>query len=126
MAQVPRIAAIVITLTLIGGGLAWYQADPATRQAILSRSGQVLGWLGVVGLLPWCAFLLIAWVGRMGSNLAGAALVIGFTLLELGLLLWLVGVGGHGKTGWIFITAGALLAGVYNLFICDWIAEKLE
>ena len=30
-----------------------------------------------------------------------------------------------GPTAWIFVAAGGLLAGVYNLLICDWIAEKV-
>ena len=41
------------------------------------------------------------------------------------LLLWLFGWKLPGPTAWTFLCVGALFAGVYNLFTCDWIAEKI-
>ena len=35
-------------------------------------------------------------------------------------------VGSRGPTAWTFFAAATLFAGVYNLFACDWIAEKIE
>ena len=49
----------------------------------------------------------------------------GVTLTECALLLWLFGWSFGGAVGWAFAAAGALAAGVYNLFACDWIAERL-
>src|SRR5213076_1452355 len=54
-----------------------------------------------------------------------AALVFGYTALEMLLLAWLFGWSVHGATQWTFMVFGGLLAAVYNLFTCDWIAEKV-
>ena len=32
----------------------------------------------------------------------------------------------HGPTAWAFFAAATLVAGVYNLLACDWIAEKVS
>jgi len=122
-----RMLGIAVGIVTLGAaGAAWYEADPVTRQTLVDDLGKIGGWLALVGLVPWAGFLVIAHVARMGSNRAGAILVAGFTVLEIAVLLWLMGASGHGKTAWIFITAGALGAAVYNLLVCDWIAEKLE
>jgi len=75
--------------------------------------------------LPWASFLVIGRVGRMDNNLAGAALVFVYTALEMLLLAWLFGWSIRGSTQWTFMVFGGLLAAVYNLFTCDWIAEKV-
>jgi hypothetical protein len=61
----------------------------------------------------------------MDSNGAGAALVGGITLVEAGVLAWLFEWSIAGATAWVFYAAAVLLAGVYNLLACDWIAEKV-
>jgi hypothetical protein len=61
----------------------------------------------------------------MESNLAGGALVVVYTALEMVLLAWLFNWSVAGATGWTFMGFGCLLAAVYNLFTCDWIAEKV-
>jgi hypothetical protein len=99
--------------------------DPATRESILSGTGKILGWLLLVGLVPWASFFLIGWVARFDNNLAGALLVFGYTVLETLLLAWLFDWDIHGAAKWTFLGGGALLAGVYNLFTCDWLAEKV-
>ena len=57
--------------------------------------------------------------------LAGGVLVVAYTLIELALLGWLFDWSIAGATAWMFLAAGGLLAAVYNLFTCDWIAEKI-
>jgi hypothetical protein len=42
------------------------------------------------------------------------------------LLAWLFGWTVKGAMPWTFFIAATLLAGVYNLFTCDWIAEKVS
>ena len=115
------IAGLVIVLA----GISWWRMDPATKDMLLGGTGKIVSWLGIVMLVPWATFFIIGRVGRMDSNGAGAALVAGYTILEAALLLWLFGWNLPGPTAWSFFAVGALVAGVYNLLTCDWIAEKL-
>jgi hypothetical protein len=62
----------------------------------------------------------------MEKNTAGAVLVGAYTLLEALFLAWLFEWRMPGPTAWSFFVVGALVAGVYNLLVCDWIAEKFE
>lgn len=112
-------------VAVIIGAISWWQMDPATRGAILRGTGSILAWLAVVALVPWATFFVIRWVADMDSNAAGGVLVAGYTLLELLLLLWLFGWSVKGAAGWTFVAVGGLLAAVYNILICDWIAERL-
>jgi hypothetical protein len=96
------------------------------RHQIVSGTGKILGWFGVVLFVPWISFAVIGRVARLDSNLAGGLLVAVFTLIEGTLLLWLFGWHVSGATPWTFMTAGVLIAGVYNLLTCDWIAEKIS
>ena len=119
-----KIAAGVVALAVIAGAISWWQMSPGTRDGLLRGTGHILAWLGVVLAVPWAAFFLIGRVGKMDSNAAGAALVTGITVLEAVLLGTLFGWH-HDAMGWTFLIAAVLLAGVYNLFTCDWIAEKV-
>ena len=121
-----KIGIVFAVLAAIVAGISWYEADPATKQMLIGDTGKIVGWLGVVGLLPWVTFFVITWVAKRRSNAAGAGMIFGYTLLEFFFLAYLFGLSGHGKTSWAFITAGILLCAVYNLFVCDWIAEKFE
>lgn len=121
-----KIATGMVALAVIAGGISWYEMDPATRHAIVSGTMKIASWFGIVVLLPWVTFFLIGSVARLESNLAGGMLVLGYTLLEALLLAWLFSWSIHGPTALGFYCASLLLAGAYNLFTCDWIAEKVE
>ena len=114
-----------IVLAVVAGGISWWQMDDATRQMLLGGAGRIVAWVGVVLTLPWVTFFVIGRVARLESNLAGGVLVFAYTLIELALLGWLFDWSISGATAWTFVAAGGLLAAVYNLFTCDWIAEKL-
>jgi hypothetical protein len=120
-----KILAGVVALAVVAGGISWWTLDAETRSDIVTGTGRILGWLGVVLVLPWATFFAIGWVSRLERNAAGAALVLGYTLAEVVLLLWLFGWSVSGASGWTFLVVGALVAGAYNLFACDWIAEKV-
>jgi len=115
------IAGLVIVLA----GISWWRMDPGTKQALLSGTGKILSWFGIMLLIPWATFFVIGWVARTEKNAAGAALVLAYTLLEAVLLAWLFEWRLPGATAWSFFAVGTLVAGVYNLLVCDWIAEKL-
>jgi hypothetical protein len=99
--------------------------DPSTRQMLATGTGHILAWFGVVLFVPWAAFAVIGWVARMESNLAGGVLVAFITLTETALLAWLFQWHIATPTAWTFLLFGGLVSGVYNLLVCDWIAEKV-
>jgi hypothetical protein len=121
-----KIATGLVLLAVMVAGISWWQADPATRAAVLSTSGRLIAWSGVVLLLPWAIFWLIGWVARLQSNPAGAVLIVVLTGIESLLLAWLFQWSVHGSALWTLYIAAILICGVYNLFTCDWIAEKTE
>lgn len=124
--SVGRFATALATLAVIIGGISWWQLDPATRSMILDTIGRSLGWLLAVLAVPWAGFLLIGWVARQQSNAAGLALVATLTIIEAVCLFWLFGFSLPGPAAWALAIAAILLAAVYNVLACDWIAERIE
>lgn len=120
-----KIVTGLIALLVIGAAIAWFQAAPETRERWVSTFGRAIGWSVIVLIVPWVCFMVIGRVARMRSNAAGATLVLGITLLETLLLAWLFHFSINGTLGWIFVIAGVLIAAVYNVFACDWIAERV-
>jgi hypothetical protein len=116
----------ILALAVIAGAISWWRMDPADRSLILTNIGRLAGWAGIVLVAPWATFFVIGRVGKMDSNLAGGILVLMYTATELVLLLWLFDWSISGAGRWTFAIFGCLLAAVYNLLTCDWIAEKLD
>jgi len=114
-----------VALAVIAAAISWWSMDPATRQMLLSGTGRIVSWLGIVLIVPWATFFLISRVAKLGSNAAGGVLVGAYTLIEVLLLAWLFHWKLPGPTAWTFLCVGALFAAVYNLLTCDWIAEKV-
>ena len=115
-----------VALGVIAAGITWWQTDPETKQRIWTGTGRILMWLGIVLVVPWATFFLSARVAKWESNLAGGALVLAYSIAEAVLLAWLFGWSIEGASQWTFFLLGFLLACVYNLFTCDWIAEKVS
>lgn len=120
-----RVVSGLIVLGVVAAGISWWQMEPQTRQMLVSGTGKIVGWLLAVLVLPWATFFASTQVARFESNLAGGLLVCTYTLLEVLLLGWLFNWSIHGAAAWTFLLVGGLFAGAYNLFTCDWIAEKL-
>ena len=120
-----KVATGAVTLAVAAGGLAWYETAPATKHAVLSDAGRIIGWTLLALILPWASFPLTAWVAKRDSNAAGAALVLGLTAVGAAVLALLFGWAVHGATLWTVYAAAVLIAGVYNLFTCDWLAERV-
>jgi hypothetical protein len=121
-----KVLTAALVLAVIAAGISWWQMDQGTRDMLVRGTGRILGWLGIVLILPWATFFVIGRVARLESNAAGAVLVGAYTLAEVLLLVWLFDWRMPGATAWTFLFVGALFAAVYNLFTCDWIAEKTE
>ena len=115
----------VVALAVVATAISWWQMDESTRATLLRGTGRIIAWLGVVLAVPWASFLLIGKVARLESNRAGAALVLAYTAAEAAVLAWLFDWSIRGAAPWVFFAAATLFAGVYNLFACDWIAEKV-
>lgn len=118
---------IVGGLTALGvllAAIAFWRMDPATREALWTAIGRLLGWTVMVLAIPWLTFALIGYIARLERNAAGAALVAGYTVVETAALIWLL-QGVLAGMGWLLVAAAGTLAGLYNLLACDWIAEKV-
>ncbi len=120
-----KIATGAVSLAVVSAGVAWWQTEQATKDHILSVSGRLLGWFLLVLVVPWALFWLIAWVAKLDRNAAGAGLILSITAVQAVVLAWMFGWSIHGPTVWVLYVAAVLIAGVYNLFTCDWIAEKV-
>ena len=114
----------VTVLAVIAAAIAYYDLTPGERSAMWHHVARALVWLGIVLVLPWATFFLTTAVSRRESNGAGVALVAGYTLVDVALLLWLVGVPA-GAFLVCLAVLGALVALTYNLLVCDWVAERL-
>ena len=42
----------LVSLAVIAGAISWYEMDPGTRHGIVTGTGRILGWLGIV-LVLW-------------------------------------------------------------------------
>ena len=114
----------LVALAVIATTISWFQMDEATRATLLRGAGRIFGWLGIVLVVPWVSFCVIGRVARLDSNAAGAALVLAYTAVEAAVLAWLFDWSVSGAAPWVFFITATLFAGAYNLFACDWIAEK--
>jgi FtsH-binding integral membrane protein len=121
-----KVVAGAVALAVVAAGISWWQMDEATRQMLVSGTGKIVSWLLIVLLVPWATFFLTTWVAKRESNAAGAGLVAGYTVLEALLLAKLFDWNVRTPTAWTFLIVGALFAAVYNLLVCDWLAEKLQ
>ena len=119
-----KVVSGLVALAVVATAISWFQMDEESRAGLLQGTGRVFAWLGVVLIVPWASFVLIGRVARMESNGAGAALVLLITATEAAVLAWLFDWSIRGAAPWVFFAAATLFAGVYNLFACDWIAEK--
>ena len=114
-----------VALAVIVAAISWWSMDAATKQMLLTGTGRIISWLGIVLIVPWATFFVIGKVAKLDSNASGAVLVGAYTLIETLVLAWLFEWRMPGPTAWTFLVVGALFAAVYNLLTCDWIAEKV-
>jgi hypothetical protein len=116
----------VVALGVIVGGITWWQTAPEARSAILTATGRILAWIGIVLVAPLLAALPISHLTRNAiSNTPAIALLLTLTACEALLLAWLLDFSISGAAAWIFFLLGILFAAAYNLLICDWLAERI-
>ena len=121
-----KVAAGLVALAVIAGGISWYELDPNTRHQIVTDVFRLAGWAGIVLMLPWVTFFVIARVAKMESNTAGGVLIFSYTAVEAVVLAWLFSWSIKGPTAIGLYAAAVLVAAAYNLLTCDWLAERFE
>jgi FtsH-binding integral membrane protein len=122
-----KVVSGLVGLAVIAAAISWFQMTTETRHWLLAGTGKIFSWMGIVLIVPWATFFVIGRVGKIdsNSNLPGALLVGAYTVIEAIVLAWLFGWHIPSGTAWTFFILGGLFAAVYNLFTCDWIAEKV-
>lgn len=120
-----RIVTGLVALGVVAAAISWWQMDESTRQTLVAGTGRILAWFGVMLAWPWVSFAIIARVAKLESNFAGGVMVAAYTLAEVVLLAWLFHWHLPNATAWTFLVLGGLVSGVYNILVCDWIAEKV-
>jgi hypothetical protein len=120
-----KVATGAVGLTVVIAAIAYWQASPETRSAVFNTIGKIVGWSMLMLFMPWLLFLVVQWIEKFKNNTISAAFVGALTLLEGLFLLWLFDWSPGGAMAWSLTLGAIVIAGVYNLFTCDWIAEKL-
>jgi hypothetical protein len=124
------VAGKVVTAVLAVCGIIiiiWYLRLTEDQKAtIWSTARGVLIWAGCVAALPWALFFVPAWILRFESNLASAAMLVGYLAVDI--ILALAMIHGHGVTGWqkAALLFGFLCAAVYNFVVCEFLANRGE
>ncbi len=119
LAAVLTVAAILIII--------WYwRLTPGDRAAMWGTVRAALVWSGLVAALPWALFFVPARVVRAESNLASAAMLAGYLAADVVLAFCLAG--GVPASGWRkgIMILGFLCAAVYNLVVCEFLAQRAE
>ena len=116
------VLAVAVILVII-----WYWRLPLEdRDALWAMVRGTLLWLGLVAALPWALFFVPARIVRMESNAASAAMLAGYLVVDFGFALYLMN--GFPAGGWhrAILVLGLLGAAVYNLIVCEFLAQRAE
>jgi FtsH-binding integral membrane protein len=120
-----KVATGAVALGVVIGGITWWGMDPETRQRLLWSTGKIGLWLVLVIVLPWATYFLTRVAVERDSNAAGVVLVLGYTAVEVMMLLWLFGWNVTGAAAWGAVVVGGCVALAYNVLTCDWLAEHV-
>ena len=75
-------------------------------------------------MLPWLTRLGIRRLLEIGENWVGLLVIVGLTLIDLGLGVWLLGGLPSGVWGWLLGLAALGVAGIYNYLVAEYVAER--
>jgi len=119
-----RVLSLIALGLVVLAGVALWQMGPQGRAAIWSAIWRTALWLALAAVLPWSARLFIGRVLETGSNWAGLALIAALTVIDLMVGLILMGGLPAGGWGWLAALAALGLAGTYNYFVAEYLAEQ--
>jgi hypothetical protein len=120
-----KVVTAVLVLSTFVLGYGYFGMSAEQRSAIVGGVFYGAVWVVVVAMVPGAAIPVVGWVKRLESNAAAGWMIAGLTLLEAGVLAWSTGLWQGGWMGWGLIAAGGMVAGVYNLLVLDWLAERV-
>jgi len=121
-----KLVTAVLTVTVILIVIWYWRLDDQTRAAIWTTVRLTLVWLALAAALPWGLFFVPPMVMKAESNIASAAMLVGYLAVDVVLALWLAGWHVSSTLGWAVMILGFLCAGVYNYTVCDFFAERSE
>ena len=120
----------VITAILVvsgAGALIWFWRHPEQLELIWRILKYVVAWLGFVLVLPWAMFFVTPWFVSKESNLVAGLMLGGYEIADMVVAFCLLGgLRGHSFLTWVVLILGFLSAGVYNLKVCEYQANRLE
>jgi hypothetical protein len=108
-------------IVLLGVGI--WRMGPEARGAILDGIWRTLCWIVVAAALPWSARLFIGRLLAVGSNWAGFGLLAVFAVVDVVAGLALMGGLPTGGWGWFAGLAALAVAGTYNYWVAEYLAE---
>ena len=121
------VGGLVALAVVAGGDLVVADGRRRRAQMLLGGTGKIVGWLGVVLLVPWATFFVI---GRVGEAARATPPARRWSLAytadrggAAGVAVRLVDPRRDGVD--VFCRRRRCSPAVYNLFACDWIAEKV-
>src|SRR5271165_6902348 len=86
-----KIVTGLVAVAVVASAISWWRLDEPTKQELISGTGKIIAWFGIVIALPWASFFLIGRVAKLESNAAGGAFIALLTAVEAVLLAWLFG-----------------------------------
>src|SRR5262245_6311392 len=117
---------ILTALLVVAVGLSgfWFYQHPEHIQTLWLVIRGCLLWIGFVLILPWSLFFLPRVAARSETNLAAAALLIVYLLIDALVALHLAGWSISGALHGAVLVLGFMMAGLYNYLVCDFLAEQ--
>lgn len=121
-------AKVLITACVLGGILAgiWFWRHPEDLRALWGVIRLTLTWLGFVAVMPWALFFVPPMIVKVESNAASAAMLMAYLVIDVLVALWLAGWSVGGTLGWVVLMVGFLAATVYNVLVCEFIADRSD
>jgi hypothetical protein len=108
---------------LIAIGVGIWQMPAETKGAIWSGLWRSVVWVAAAAAVPWSARLFIGRVLEQGSNWAGAALIVSYTVIDLVLGVCLMTGWPAGAWGWLAGLGALGAATTYNYLVTEYLAE---
>lgn len=121
-----KVLTAVLTVTVVLVVIWYWRLDPADRAAIWTNARLILTWIALAAVLPWALFFVPPLVLKAESNVASAAALLGYLVVDVLLALWLAGWSVGGTLAWAVMILGFLSVAVYNFVVCEYIADWAE
>lgn len=128
-----KVAAAVIFLAVVAGGV-WCYQNPEAVKAFGHVVKLTLLWIVVAAALPWSSYVFMRPLLRFqadqlsasGAAAVSIAVIAAYWLIDIALAFCLGDFGDAGTFTWIVLLLGFLAAGTYNFVICESLARHVD